>query len=303
MREVLEQHFHVLYNSFTMPAEGEGAISTLFMPELETGDFLLVVEGTVPTAYGGRTAVLGKHKGQDITALQAVKRLGSLARWVVAAGTCASFGGPYAAWPNPTDSRPLSKVLSRKVIKVPGCPSNPGWIIETLMRLREGREMELDYMGRPRFLFGTTVHSLCERLPFFHESRFAEKTGDSGCLYLLGCKGPVTRADCPERRWIEERTGWPVGVNTPCIGCTSPEYPDYVAPFFKHQTDIYRRVKRVNLETLGILTGIVTAADICAHFTGNILTGRIKIPGLAGKKLKIPGLAHRLLRSKKKPKR
>lgn len=285
LREVLEKHFHMYYNSFIMPAQGENATRLWSLPEVQSGDFILVVEGTVPMAYGGRTSVIGKEMGRDVTAKELVSRLGSLAREVVAAGTCSSFGGPYAAWPNPTGSLPISRVLNRRVIKVPGCPVNPGWIMETLFRLRLGQEMELDSMDRPRFLYGTTVHSLCERLPFFEAGRFAEKPGDSACLYMQGCRGPVTRADCPERRWIEERSGWPVGVNSPCIGCTAPGFPDLMSPLFQRHTDLYSRAGKINLGKLGAVAAVMTALEIGAHFTGKIITGRfdLKLPGLSGK--------------------
>jgi len=285
LRQTLEQDFIFYYAPFLMAAEGENALCFLDLPEINEGSFILVVEGTVPTAFGGRTALLGKIKGRDVTAMELVKRLGSRARWVVAAGTCASFGGPYAARPNPTASLPLSQVLSRQVIKLPGCPVHPGWILETLKRLKYAGKIKLDAMGRPLFLYGTTVHSLCERLPLYEAGCFAEKPGDEGCLYLLGCKGPVTRADCPRRRWIEEKSNWPVGVNTPCIGCTAPEYPDGVAPFFKHHADLYTSLKRVNAEKIGAFATVFTFAGIAFHLTGKLITGRLKprIPGVLKK--------------------
>ncbi len=276
LRQVLARDFDFLFESFIMAAEGERATRNWYHPRVESGEFILVVEGTVPTAYGGRTCVVGKVGGQDVTAQSLVRRLGGLARWVVAAGTCAAYGGPYAAWPNPTGSRPLSEILARTVINVPGCPVNPGWIHDTLQKLKMGAEMELDPLGRPRFLFGETVHSRCERLSMYERSDFAKKPGDPGCMYFLGCKGPVTHADCPERRWLGQGSGWPVGVNTPCIGCTAPEFPDGMAPFWKHSTDLYGGRARINLEQLGIYTTVFTAAGIGAHLIGQVLTGRLK---------------------------
>lgn len=276
-RELLGKHFQFYYDSFIMAAEGERATRFWEDPRLEEGGFILVVEGTVSTAFGGRSTLVGQVNGRDVTALEMVKKLGSRARYVVAAGTCSAYGGPYAAWPNPTGSRPVSEVLRRPVINVPGCPVNPGWIAETLVHLKERGVPRLDGLGRPLFLFGTTVHSLCERLPFYAESRFAENPGDEGCMYLLGCKGPKTRADCPERRWIEERSGWPVGVNTPCIGCTAPEFPDGMAPFFKHTPDLITRLGRVNLEKIATTAGSLAALGIASHLAGKLLTGRIKL--------------------------
>lgn len=41
---------------------------------------------------------------------------------IFAIGTCSSFGGIQAARPNPSNAQPLSKVTSKTVINVPGCP-------------------------------------------------------------------------------------------------------------------------------------------------------------------------------------
>ncbi|MEW6244537.1 MAG: hyaluronate lyase [Bacillota bacterium] len=280
IRDILEQEFTLYYCSFLLAAEGRRAMALMTLPERLREDFILVVEGTVPTAFGGRTAVVGKTHGRNLTALEAVKWLGARARHVVAAGTCAAYGGPYAAWPNPTGSLPVSAVLDRTVIKVPCCPVNPGWILETLRRLRRDDAVAVDGAGRPLFLYDATVHSLCERLPFFERAQFARGPGEPGCMYLVGCKGPVTRADCPRRRWNDQQSGWPVGTDSPCIGCTAPEFPDEVSPSFRHQTDIYTRLARVNLDQLGIGVGCFTLLAIGAHLALRILTGRIKIPAL-----------------------
>ena len=273
-RDLFDNMFGFYYASFLMPAEGDYAVNT--WSAVEEMPFILVVEGTIPTLFNGQTTIVGMEKGKKITALSLVKRLGAQATHVVALGTCACYGGPYAAHPNPTGSLPLQKVLKeRKVIHVPGCPVNPGWIYETLKRLKDGEKIKLDSMGRPVFLFGKTVHQLCERLPKYNESDFARYPGESGCMYLVGCKGPVTRADCPQRQWIDEKSGWPVGVNSPCIGCTAPEFPDGVSPFFKRHTDVYLPLNAANLKN--IKTGIyfAMAGSIGSHLVGQILTGRI----------------------------
>ncbi len=294
LREVLQREFNFIYESFIMAAEGEAAARLWYSPAVERGGFILVVEGTVPTAFGGRTAFLGQLNGRNITALEMVERLGARAAHVVAAGTCASFGGPFAASPNPTASRPLSKILKRPVIKVPGCPTNPGWLLETLELIRRGKDLQLDAMGRPRHIYGTTIHSLCQRLPLYEAGCFAKQPGDPGCMYLLGCKGPATRADCPERRWIEERSGWPVGVNTPCIGCTAPEFPDGMAPFFHHATDVYTPAGRINLKSAGSGAARFTAAAMAAHLFGQVISGRIKpLRFMAKCNLALPGIRRR----------
>ena len=51
------------------------------------------------------------------------------------------------------------------------------------------------------------------------------KYGDEGhnlgyCLYKLGCKGPVTHANCSLSSFVEVPGAWPVGIGHPCFGCT-----------------------------------------------------------------------------------
>ena len=63
----------------------------------------------------------------------------------------------------------------------------------------------------------------------------------------LGCKGPVTHADCPIRLW-NHGTNWCIGAGSPCIGCCEPGFPDLVAPF-------YQKLDDANLPMIGKLPG------------------------------------------------
>jgi hydrogenase small subunit len=49
-------------------------------------------------------------------------------------------------------------------------------------------------------------------------------------MFNLGCRGPMTRADCALRKW-NDRVNWPVEDNTPCIGCVNKGFPDEMEPF------------------------------------------------------------------------
>jgi hydrogenase small subunit len=61
--------------------------------------------------------------------------------------------------------------------------------------------------------------------------------GDPGCLYELGCKGPITYADCPIRQW-NGKTNWVIGSGAPCSGCTGPDFPDFVGDFYDKIIDV-----------------------------------------------------------------
>ena len=163
--------------------------------------------------------------------MDAVTYLGGRARYVIAVGTCASFGGASSAAPNTTGSVGVSSVLKREVINVSGCPVNPDWFVGTLAHILMYGKPELDESGRPKLFYGSTVHQHCQRRSYFDKKDFAEKLGDTECMFSQGCAGPKTGSDCPYRQWINH-VSWPVKVNTPCIGCTNPDFPDGSSPFF-----------------------------------------------------------------------
>ncbi|MDT8901574.1 hydrogenase small subunit [Anaeroselena agilis] len=232
LNRVFTDMIELLYSNTFMAAQGEDALALLEAAITRyRGRFTLVVEGAVPTADGGLYSVIAVTRRGPVTALEAVRRLGKAARYVVAAGTCASFGGASAAAPNPTGAVGVSQVLGRPVINVSGCPVNPDWLVGTLAHLLLYGEPELDEFGRPRLFYGATVHRHCQRRSYFDQKEFAEKLGDKECMFSLGCAGPRTGADCPYRQWINH-VSWPVKANTPCIGCTNPDFPDGSSPFF-----------------------------------------------------------------------
>jgi len=94
------------------------------------------------------------------------------------------------------------------------------------------RPDELDTLLRPKIFFGSTVHEHCPRRAYFDEGKFAKKLSDPGCLLELGCKGPVTHADCSLRLW-NGGVNWCIGVGSPCHGCVEPGFPDVLAPLYE----------------------------------------------------------------------
>ncbi|MEW6697098.1 MAG: hydrogenase small subunit [Bacillota bacterium] len=275
-RDLINELIDFRYNYLFMTAEGDLATDMLYKTASERpGEFILVVEGTIPTKSKGFYAVIGRKNGKPLTALQAVRDLAPKAKYVVAAGTCAAFGGPYAAAPNPSGSKPVQAVVHRKVINVPGCPIHPDWMMGTLAHLVWYGEPEMDGLNRPIMFYGETIHNLCQRRHFFEQGKFAKQPGEPWCMYKIGCKGPSTYADCPYRQWSGEHLSWPVKANTPCIGCTSPEFPDGDAPFFKHMSDVYLPGIRVAADRVGMVAGMAAALGIGAHLAGNIITGRL----------------------------
>lgn len=229
---VFTEMIDLLYSNTFMAAQGKDALDILnYTAKYYAGKFTLVVEGAIPIKDQGLYNVIAITEQQPLTALKVVTRLGELAKYVVAIGTCASFGGPSGARPNLTGSMGVKDVLKRQVVNVSGCPVNPDWFVGTLAHLILYGMPDLDELGRPKLFYGFTTHRHCQRRSYFDRNQFALKLGDIECMFSLGCMGPRTGADCPYRLWVNH-VNWPVKANTPCIGCTNADFPDGSTPFF-----------------------------------------------------------------------
>ncbi|MGB2728196.1 MAG: hydrogenase small subunit [Halobacteriota archaeon] len=153
---------------------------------------------------------------------------------VVAAGTCAAFGGISAGSPNPTGARPVSEVLPGKtVINIPGCPAHPDWMVLAIVDLVLGKTVELDELNRPTAFFGELLHDNCTRKKAYDTKKFATTFPSTDeCLLELGCKGAVAYSDCPVRRWNND-TNYCIDAGAPCIGCVYEGFPDKVSPLYE----------------------------------------------------------------------
>lgn len=230
--QVFENIIDLYYSNTFMAAQGEDAYQILWNTALRyKGDFTLVVEGAIPLKAGGKYNIIFITEDGPVTALEAIEWLGGLAKYVVAVGTCASFGGASAADPNITGSVGIREVLNRETINVSGCPINPDWFVGTLAHLQMYGRPDLDNLGRPKLFYQYTVHRHCQRRSYFDNRNFAEELGDIECMFSQGCVGPKTGADCPYRLW-DNHVSYPIKVNTPCIGCTNEDFPDGSSPFF-----------------------------------------------------------------------
>jgi hydrogenase small subunit len=236
------------WNALT-PEQGEQAQERFFQTA-EAGGFILMVEGAIATADLGRYTMPFKSNEYIFTSEELLRYLAPRAMYIIAVGTCASFGGPSAAQPNPSGSKGVWEIIQdRPVINVSGCPINPDWLIGTLYHLLLFGLPEVDRYQRPTLFYGQTIHSNCQRRSYFDQNSFAANLGDPECMFSLGCMGPVTGADCPYRLW-NNHLNWPVKASTPCIGCTKSGFPDKSTPYFTPLPEkIPARSKRPELPT------------------------------------------------------
>jgi hydrogenase small subunit len=246
---------NLMFHATIMAGQGEPVIEVLKDTEKNRkGGYILVVEGAIPTAEGGAVegaiptaeggayGSIGERAGKHLTIQQSVEELGKNAMLAIALGTCAAYGGIPAAKPNPTACKGVKTVFDEKgietpVVNIPGCPMHPDWFMGTVsVILFSGAEaLELDELGRPRLFFGQLIHENCPRRADFDKGKFAQKLGEPGCLYKLGCKGHYTYADCPLRQW-NNGVSWCVKAGSPCLGCVEPEFPDGTSPMYEKIT-------------------------------------------------------------------
>jgi len=227
------QSINLIYHPNIMALAGESAVAVA-EKSYAKGGYILAVEGGVPTNYGGAACWAWSKSNQDITFQQVILDYSKRAAAVLSVGTCSSFGGIPAAPPNPTGVKSIKAVTGKTTINIAGCPPHPDWIVWAVAQLLLGNSISLDSNGRPRSLFRETVHDECPREETEEASTFGV---DKRCLRALGCRGPETRANCPQGRW-NGGANWCIDANAPCLGCTNPNFPD-PQPF-------YQRMPRVD---------------------------------------------------------
>lgn len=191
------------------------------------GQYLLVVEGSIPTAADGVYCTIGGR-----TAVDLLQEAAAGAAAVIATGNCAAFGGIPMASPNPTGAKAAYELITDKpVAHIAGCPAIPEAFTGTLVHfITFGALPELDSLHRPLTFYGQTVHDRCLRRPFYDAGRFAESFDDEGarkgwCLYKLGCKGPTTYNACAGLKW-GGGLSFPIQSGHPCLGCSEPNFWD-----------------------------------------------------------------------------
>lgn len=210
--------------------------------------FVLVMEGSIPNESikpEGYWAAMGtdRNTGQPITTCEWIDRLAPKAWGVIAAGTCATYGGIHAMAGNPTGAMGLADYLGwgfrsaggLPVVNVPGCPVQPDNMMETLLYLLYqaagiAPTIPLDEQLRPTWLFGKTVHEGCDRAGYYEQADFGYEYGTPKCMVKIGCWGPVVNCNVTKRGWMDGLGGCP-NVGGICIGCTMPGFPDKFMPF------------------------------------------------------------------------
>jgi len=274
------------YMETIMYATGDSAEQALTDTiEKSKGKFIMIYEGAVMTGWEGNALrIAGK------TGLEQIMEVAPNAAAIIAVGSCAVDGGWVKANPNPAGGMGISEYLKSQnvatpVINLPTCPVNPEWIVAMVVdvlflgKLESGAILdELDEFGRPKIIFGQTIHDNCPRRGHFENGEFVYKFGSAEeakgyCLYPVGCKGPQTQTNCPIVRW-NNQVSWCVESGSPCIGCGRFNWVDEGAPFLD-------RFRQIGIGT-GPETGGYDPANV-ALLAGGVVAGALVVHGLGMK--------------------
>ncbi len=189
-------------------------------------DYILVCEGSIPTTVRSACMIAGK------TLYERLEPLVKQARYVLALGSCAAFGGIPAAEGNPTGAVGVGEFMRLvgarrrgRLVNAPLCPSHPKSIVGTLVHLAGPGYPDVDpELFTPLMFYRHSTHDRCPRYHDYARKVFASHFGDDhGCLFKLGCLGPLTRTQCPSRQW-NGGVNWCIRAAAPCIGCASPDF-------------------------------------------------------------------------------
>lgn len=264
--DVLLDQISLDYTETLMAASGHQAEEAMKNTMTKyKGEYILCVEGSVPTAADGVYCMIGGK-----TSLQILEEAAEGAKAIIAWGSCASNGCVQAANPNPTSATPIHKLVKGKpIIKVPGCPPIGEVMAGVIVHVVTfGRIPELDGLGRPKAFYSKRVHDTCYRRPYYDAGLYVESFDDENakkgyCLYKVGCKGPSTYNACGVTKW-NNGVSFPIQSGHGCFGCSEENYWD--------NGRIYGRASafpgfgiEATADTVGKVALGVTAAAVAAH--------------------------------------
>lgn len=239
VESLILDHLSLDYHHTLQAAAGAAAEQARYDAMSQSyGNYVLVVDGAIPTADGGAWSTIA-----GVTNLHMLAETAEGAALIIGVGTCAAFGGlpaaraVFRANPNQSGASGVDELMSRKLIaerplvNIPGCPPIPEAITGVIAHyLAFGTLPDLDARKRPLAYFGTTIHDACPRRTSFQKKYFAKAFDDEAarngaCLFELGCRGPSTHSACPKQRWNGD-TSFPVHSGHGCLGCSEPSFWD-----------------------------------------------------------------------------
>lgn len=239
------------------------------------GGYILVLEGAIPLA-DPRFCLVEGRPFSELFAEAAEK-----AEVVVAAGSCAAYGGiPAAGITGASGAQAVVK--GKPVINLPSCPVKVNRLLGTVLYYLSFKEAPpLDDYGRPIPYYGRFLqHDSCPRRGHYERGEFLKDWNDPAtadwCLLYKGCKGPFTYTDCP-RIWWNDGVNYCIRAGSPCSGCTQPEFYAKFTPLYAKQENM-PEPGLFGLSAATVAKGVagLAAAAVAAHAVARAAAGRQK---------------------------
>lgn len=279
--DILLDKISLDYTETLMAASGHAAEAAMQKTMKEHyGNYVLCVEGSIPTANDGVYCCIGGKSAEQI-----LEETAAGAKAIIAWGSCATNGCVQAAKPNPTSATPVKKLVSGKpIINVPGCPPIGEVMAGVVVHVVTfGTLPELDGAGRPKAFYGKRVHDSCYRRPYYDAGMFVESFDDENakkgyCLYKVGCKGPSTYNSCGIIKW-NNGVSFPIQSGHGCIGCSESNFWD-AGPFYRRMQSFPGFGIEQNADDIGLAAAAVTGAGIVAHAIATNVRKKKLISGL-----------------------
>jgi hydrogenase small subunit len=275
--DILLDNISLNYTETLQAASGHMAEKSLHDTMKESwGEYILLIEGSVPTGADGVYCCIGGKSSLDI-----LHEVAEGAKAIIAWGSCASNGCVQSAKPNPTGATPIHKIIKDKtIIKVPGCPPIGEVMAGVIVHMLAFERLpQLDSIGRPKAFYSRRVHDTCYRRPNYDAGLFAESWDDENakrgyCLYKMGCRGPVTYNACGVTEW-NGGTSFPIKSGHGCIGCSEDNYWDN-GPFYERLSSFPGFGIESSADDIGLAAGAVVGAGVIAHaIATNVRKGKL----------------------------
>ena len=228
--DILNRFTNIIFHPTLMAGTGE--IATNILEKYKSKNLIMVLEGSIPMGLP-HACMMG-----DRYISEWIEKIAKKANLVIGAGTCATFNGVCDMQGMQTGAGSLRYFLEQKGIKkplinLPTCPMKPDHILYSLFYyIKHKKTPPLDSSHRPVRFFGETVHERCVFYNDYQEKVFAKEIGDRGCLFELGCQGPVTKNDCVKSNHKFDQYNC-IKSGHPCVGCASENFPRNIL-FKKH---------------------------------------------------------------------
>ena len=217
------------------------------------GDYYVIVEGAVPLNMPKACVMGGKPAS---TLLPPILKN---AKAIVAVGTCAAYGGiPRRG--RKLSPRPAAFARSWRVVQFPwkdACSIVPAVrLIRTRILgalayvISKGYPKVDPKLLTPDMLYKHSVHDECPRFHYWGKEIFAKNFGDEGCLFKLGCLGPLSRTHCPRSQW-NGGINWCIRAGAPCTACTSESFAKKSDFPFYRKSESYHPVNYSESERRG----------------------------------------------------